>query len=138
MQPIKTTISGVALCGVSLAAALVLASAPAASPPTATRPLLTGSAARSLAPARTETATTLLQHFAGRRSSSAATTRLTGIEASAPDAVGGRVRVVIESRDRSSARAAVLAVGGRVERTAGGLVQALVSPSALAVLEARP
>ena len=138
MQPIKTTISGAALCGVSLAAALVLASAPAASPPTAGRPLLTGSAARGVAPARTETVTTLLQRVAARKSSSTITARLTGIEAPAPDTVGDRVRIVIETRDRSSARAAVLAVGGRVERTASGLVQALVSPSALAGLEARP
>jgi hypothetical protein len=137
MQPIRTTISGVALCGVSLAAALVVASAPAASSRTAARPLLTGSVARTVAPARIEVPPTLWQGVAGVKRA-ITPTRMSGIQAARPAAVGTRVRVVVESRDETSARAAVLAVGGRVERTASGLVQALVSPTALARLQARP
>lgn len=139
MQPIKTKISGVALCGVSLVAALVLASAPAASPPNATRPLLTGSAARALAPARTESSKGFWSRVSDGKRSLAIPAGALGIDVFRPDAVGeGRVRVVIESRDVSSARAAVLGAGGRVERSATGLVQALVWPSAIARLEKHP
>jgi subtilisin family serine protease len=138
MQPVKTTISGAALCGVSLAAALVLASAPAASPPTAARPLLTGQAARTVAPATTETTKGLWSQISGARASTRAT-RVPGIEVFTPNAVrGARVRVVIETHDVASARAAVRATGGRVERSAKGLVQALVSNSELERLEQRP
>jgi subtilisin family serine protease len=52
--------------------------------------------------------------------------------------VDGKVRVVIEAHDVAAARASVLGVGGRVERTAEGLVQALVDPHDLNALEQRP
>jgi len=46
----------------------------------------------------------------------------------------GRVRVVIESRRPAAVEALVARFGGRVERTAGTLVQAAVPPSALRAL----
>jgi subtilisin family serine protease len=55
-----------------------------------------------------------------------------------PTLVDGKARVVIETSDPARARASVLAVGGRVERTAGGLVQALVDPDDVNALERRP
>jgi subtilisin family serine protease len=54
---------------------------------------------------------------------------------SGAELVDGRVRVVIESRNAARARATVLADGGRIERTAGQLVQALVGPGDLEALE---
>jgi subtilisin family serine protease len=139
MQAIKTTISGAAAAGVALGAALVLASAPAASPRTTARPLLTGPAARSIAPDRTEAAGGLWSQVSSGKGSTTIPARTLGIEASRPDeARGSRVRVVIESRSPALARAAVLAAGGRVERSARGLVQALVAPAALAALAERP
>jgi subtilisin family serine protease len=138
MQAIKTTISGTAVVGVALAA-FVLASAPAASPRTAARPLLTGPAARTVAPARTEAARGLWSHLSGGKGSTTISARALGIEAYRPNAArGGRVRIVIESRSPALARAAVVAAGGRVERTAPGLMQALVSPTTLAALAERP
>jgi subtilisin family serine protease len=132
MQAIKTTISGTAVLGVALAAAFVLASAPAASPPTGARPQLTGPAARTVAPNRIEAAGGLSSGTA----KSSATITATGldIQAAMPNTVGGRSRIVIETRNPALARAAVRAAGGRVERSANGLVQALVTPSARAQL----
>ncbi len=49
----------------------------------------------------------------------------------------GRVRVVIESRRPAAVEAIVARFGGRVERTAGTLVQAVVPPSALGALSHR-
>ena len=139
MQAIKTTISGTAVVGVALAAAFVLASAPAASPRTAARPLLTGPAARTIAPDKIEAAKGLWSQVSGGKGTTTIPARTLGIEAYRPDAArGSRVRVVIESRSPALARAAVLAAGGRVERSARGLVQALVSPTALAALAERP
>ena len=139
MQAIKTTISGTAVVGVALAAAFVLASAPAASPRHAARPLLTGSAARTIAPSKSEAAAGLWSRVSSGKGSTTIPARALGIEAYRPDAVrGSRVRVVIESRSPALARAAVVAAGGRVERSARGLVQALVSPTALAALAERP
>ena len=46
----------------------------------------------------------------------------------------GRVRVVIEARRVGEARTAVTGLGGRVERAAGGLVQALMPAAALPAL----
>ena len=139
MQAIKTTISGTAVVGVALAAALVLASAPAASPRTTARPTLTEPAARTIAPDKTEAARGLWSQVSGGKGSTTIPARMLGIEAYRPDAArGSRVRVVIESRSPAQARAAVLAAGGRVERSARGLVQALVAPAAVAALSERP
>ena len=139
MQAVKTTISGTAAVGVALAAAFVLASAPAASPRTAARPLLTGPAARTIAPDRIEAASGLWSKVSGGKGPTTISARTLGIEAYRPHAARGtRVRVVIESRSPAQARAAVLAAGGRVERSARGLVQALVSPAAVVALAERP
>ena len=46
----------------------------------------------------------------------------------ASGAIDGNVRVVIEASDPALARAAIRRVGGSVERTAGGLVQASCKP----------
>jgi subtilisin family serine protease len=139
MQAIRTTISGAAVAGVALASALVLASAPAASPRTTARPLVTGPAARTIAPDRVEAASGLWSKVSDGKDPTTISAGTLGIEAYRPDAArGGRVRVVIESRSPALARAAVLAGGGRVERSARGLVQALVSPRALPALAERP
>ena len=139
MQANKTTISGTAVLGVALVAALVLASAPTASPRNTARPLLTGPAPRTIAPDRTEAASGLWSQVSSGKDSTAIPARTLGIEAYRPDAArDSRVRVVIESRSPALARTAVRAAGGRVERSARGLVQALVSPAALAALEERP
>jgi subtilisin family serine protease len=58
--------------------------------------------------------------------------------ASYPAAGSGHVRVVIETTDRSAARTAIVAVGGRVERTWGGLVQAAVPRGATEKLGRSP
>lgn len=54
-----------------------------------------------------------------------------------PAAGPGRVRVIVETSDPSGARAAIVAAGGRVERTWRGLVQASVPRSAAEKLERR-
>src|SRR5262245_30251641 len=131
MQAIRTSISGTAVAGVALAAALVLASAPAASPRTSTRPLLTGADALTVPPARVEL--TGSSWSTARRDGVSTTARADalGIRVTrSAEARGATVRVVIETRNPAQARAAVLASGGRVERSANGLVQALVSRTA--------
>ena len=50
--------------------------------------------------------------------------------ASLATASSGRMRVVIETSNPALARESVRALGGRVERSAAGLVQALVTPRA--------
>jgi subtilisin family serine protease len=139
MHANRTPFSGAAAVGLALAAALVLASAPAASSRVPARPLLTGAEARAMAPGRVEVASRVWS--ASRRSGISTTALATGlgIQTSRPDATDGQiVRVVIESRNTALARAAVLADGGRVERTASGLVQALVSRSAVTPLTTQP
>jgi subtilisin family serine protease len=139
MQAIKTSISGTAVAGVAVAAALVLASAPAASPRTAARPLLTGADALTVPP---ETVETAANTWRTSRHGGISTTRQAdalGIQIARPAGMrGNAVRVVIESRSPALARAAVLASGGRVERAANGLVQAVVSPAASAQLAKSP
>ena len=138
MLATRTTLSGTVVAGVALAAALVLASAPAASPPTAARALTatggTYGAAEGdrgderLRPSRTD------ERLRDDRDG-----RLARVRAPQPNNVHGKtVRVVVETDDPALARAAVLAVGGQVERTAGGLLQALVAPGQLRALGRRP
>jgi subtilisin family serine protease len=139
MQASKTSISGTAVAGVALAAALVLASAPAASPRTSARPHLTGAHALTVPPDRVETATGSWQ--ASRHGGISITPQADalGIQVTRSAATSAKaLRVVIESRNPVLARAAVRAAGGRVERSAGGLVQALVSPTASAQLGKSP
>ncbi|HEU5206601.1 MAG TPA: S8 family serine peptidase [Gaiellaceae bacterium] len=139
MQACRTTISETVLVSAALAAAFVLASGPAASPRTAARPLVTGPAARTVAPSEIEAVRGFWSQLSGGKGSATISARALGIEAYRPHAArGGRVRVVIESESPAHARAAVVASGGRVERTAPGLVQALVSPTTLAALAERP
>ena len=126
MQACRTTISGTALVSAALAAAFVLASGPAASPRTAARPLVTGPAARTVAPSEIEAVKGFWSQLSGGKGSTTISARALGIEAYRPHAArGGRVRVVIESGSPALARAAVVASGGRVERTNSGEVGVL-------------
>src|SRR5262249_61174979 len=93
------------------------------------------------------TSVTASAHWACRRCASGGSSSL-GVTArgaalhlsvAQPTGVGaGRVRVVVESRQPELARASVLALGGTVERSAAGLVQALVARDSLAALRAGP
>jgi subtilisin family serine protease len=126
MFGLRRTLSSVGLVGVAALALLVVASAPAASGRSSqARPFLTGAHARGQ-PA----------HVVEWMKPS--TTRGKWSRDDAPTLVDGKVRVVIEASDPALARASVLAAGGRVERTAGGLVQALVDPSDVNALERLP
>src|SRR4249919_1008166 len=126
MFGLRRTLSSGALAGVAALALLVVASAPAASGRSSeSRSFLTGAHARGQPHALEWVKTTALPR--GKWSSD---------DTSA--SVDGKVRVVIEAHDVAAARANVLAVGGRVERTAEGLVQALVDPHDLNALERRP
>ena len=138
MHAIKTTLSGTVVAGVALVATLVLASAPAASPRTATRPL-TAQAARTVPPGAIENVSGFGRTARVNGFATTATAGSLGIRAARPDgAHGNSVRVVVEASDPALARAAVLAAGGKVERTAGGLLQALVAPGRLRALGSRP
>ena len=138
MHAIKTTLSGTVVAGVALVATLVLASAPAASPRTATRPL-TAQAARTVPPGAIENVSGFGRTARVNGFTTTATAGSLGIRASRPNgAHGNSVRVVVEASDPALARAAVLAAGGKVERTAGGLLQALVAPGQLRALGRRP
>ena len=126
MFGIRRTFGSGAIVGVAALALLVVASAPAASGhSTEARPFLSGAHARGQPPRTIETMKASVIPL--RKSSAIA----------APQLFDGKVRVVLEASDPSRARASVLAAGGRVERTAGGLVQALVDPRRLDALERR-
>ena len=60
-----------------------------------------------------------------------------GADESFPSAGPGLVRVVVEANAPAAARVAIEAVGGTVERSWRGLLQATVSPAAVASLEGR-
>jgi hypothetical protein len=127
MFGIRRTFGSGAIVGVAALALLVVASAPAASGhSTEARPFLSGAHARGQPPRTIETMKASVIPL--RKSSAIA----------APQLFDGKVRVVLEASDPSRARASVLAAGGRVERTAGGLVQALVDPGDVKALERRP
>jgi subtilisin family serine protease len=126
MFGIRTTFGSGTIVGVAALALLVVASAPAASGHrTQARPFLTGTHARGQ-PVRT---------IESMKASVIPLSKSSAI--AAPHLIDGKVRVVIEASDPALARASVLAGGGRVERTAGGLLQALVDPSDIDALERR-
>ncbi len=128
MFGLRRTLSGGTFVGAAVLALMVVASAPAASgQSSAARTFLTGAHARGQ-PAR-----------AVERMQAAAVTRVSAAEAlgitQPRQLVEGKRRVVIEAADVARARASVEALGGRVERTAAGLVQALVDPADVGALQ---
>ena len=127
MLGLRRTLSSGAFAGVAALALLAVASAPASSGRgSQARPFLTGAHARSQ---RVRTIDVMpssrIPH--GKQSMGPA-----------PTLIDGKVRVVIEASRPAGAHEAVLAAGGRVERTAGDLVQALVDPMDVNALEGRP
>ena len=114
----------------AVTAALVVASAPAASSGQDGRLLVTSAAARRYAGAVERTNVAWPRREAASRSITAQGAMLAVRPASVATASSGRMRVVIETSNPALARESVRAVGGRVERSAGGLVQALVDPRA--------
>jgi subtilisin family serine protease len=148
MYGIGRKISAGAVASTAVVGLLVVATAPAAAGPgSVSRPFLTGVHARGQ-PARTlERAPRLafprargsskldsaLAKVAGAGGSRKALLRSAGL-ATTDD---GMVRVVIETRTPPLASASVAGLGGRVERTFGNLVQAVLAPSRLAELSQR-
>ena len=145
MYVIRKKISATAVASVAALGMLGAASAPAAAGPGAQdRPFLTGALARGqpvrilelepqLAFSHARGASKLdstLEQVARAAGSQKALVRSAGV-ATTDD---GGVRVVIESRSPALASASVAALGGRVERISGNLVQAVVAPSALSAL----
>ena len=111
--------------GVALLGLLIVASAPAASGPgTASRSFLTGIHARGQP----------LPTHEWLRAEALPRGKWSPLGSSGSFAVD--VRVVVEASDPALARAAIRRLGGSVERTAGGLVQAVVRPGAVSALEA--
>ena len=130
MQALRGTISGTAAACMAVTAALVIASAPAASSGQDGRLLVTSAAARRYAGAVERTNVAWPRREAASRSITAKGAMLAVRPASVATASSGRMRVVIETSNQALARESVRAVGGRVERSAAGLVQALVTPRA--------
>ena len=130
MQALRGTISGTAAACVAVTAALVIASAPAASSGQDGRLLVTSAAARRYAGAVERTNVAWPRREAASGSITAKGAMLAVRPASLATASSGRMRVVIETSNPALARESVRAVGGRVERSAAGLVQALVTPRA--------
>jgi subtilisin family serine protease len=127
MFGIRRTFGSGAIVGVAALALLVVASAPAASGhSTEARLFLSGAHARGQPPRTIETMKASVIPL--KKSSAIA----------APQLFDGKLRVILETSDPARARASVLAAGGRIERTAGGLVQALVDPGDVKALERRP
>jgi subtilisin family serine protease len=134
---------------VTAGAALVLVSAPAASSPHSGRLLVTSASARGRPPHVLDTSGNLFASRAaahsqatvglGRAAQVSARGEALGITSVASrGAPGDEVRVVVESQDPAVASARVRALGGHVERSARGLVQALVPTEAASALAARP
>jgi len=149
MYGIRKAISGGAVVSVAVLGVLVVASAPAAAGSgTAGRPFLTGALARGQPTQALEVAqrlsiprprgsakldSTLAQVARADEARGASAIRSAGL-ATTDD---GKVRVVIESRSPALMPSRVHALGGRVERTAGNLVQAVVAPNRLPALSKR-
>lgn len=138
MQVSRGTVSGAAIAGLAVSAGLVLASAPAASSRQEGRLLVTSAQARRHVGTVERPRMALPQRGAPSIAALTTTGVMLGVHpTSLASDPSGRVRVVIESADPAQARASVRAVGGRVERTAAGLVQALVTPRNATALEGR-
>ena len=156
MYGIRKAISGGAVVSVALLGLLVVASAPAAAGPSSeARSFLTGALARGQPPQALEIAgqlsirnargsskldSTLAQvaRAGESRGSELATDCCKQSIAIRPAGLvttgDGKVRVVIEARGPALVRASVQALGGRVERRYGNLVQAVLAPSDLYAL----
>ena len=130
MQALRRTISGTVAACVAVTASLVIASAPAASSRQDGRLLVTSAAARRYAGAVERTNVAWPRRESVSRSITAKGAMLAVRPASVATASSGRVRVVIETSNPALARESVRAVGGRIERNAAGLVQAIVTPRA--------
>jgi subtilisin family serine protease len=130
MQALRRTISGAAAACVAVTAALVIASAPAASSWQDGRLLVTSAAARRYAGAVERTNGAWPRRDALAEDITAKGAMLAIRPTSLATASSGRIRVVIETSNPALARESVRALGGQVERTAAGLVQALVTPRA--------
>ena len=138
--------SGAAVAGAFLGLLVFASAIPAASGHLAReRPFLTGSVARGqpirvverLDPdsVRTRRGESKLDGRLAGLARGAASSTVTTVRTTDPAFThDGRVRVVIESRRPAAVGAIVARFGGRVERTAGTLVQAVVPPSALRAL----
>ena len=92
--------------------------------------LVTSAAARRYAGAVERTNVAWPRRESVSRSITAKGAMLAVRPASVATASSGRVRVVIETSNPALARESVRAVGGRIERSAAGLVQAIVTPRA--------
>ena len=134
MQPLRGTISGTAAACVAVTAALVIASAPAASSGQNGRLLVTSAAARRYAGAVERTNVAWPRREAASGNITAKGAMLAVRPTSLATASSGRMRVVIETSNPALARESVRALGGRVERSAAGLVQALVTARAATAL----
>jgi subtilisin family serine protease len=148
MYGIRRKISAGAIASMAALGALGVASAPAAAGPgSQARPFLTGAVARGqplrvlelaprLAIPHTRGASKLdgtLVQVARAGGSHRAFVRSAGL-ATTDD---GMVRVIIEARRPDLASASIEVLGGRVERTFGHLVQAVLEPSRLSELSKR-
>lgn len=148
MYGIRRKISAGAVASMAILGLLTVVSAPAAAGPgSLARPFLTGAHARGQ-PARALELAPGLAFSRSRESSKldsalariarAGTARKALIRSSnLATADDGKVRVVVESRTPVLAAASIVALGGRVERTFGNLVQAAVAPSRLSELSKR-
>lgn len=148
MFGIRNRISAGAIVGMAVLGLLAIASAPAAAGPGSTaRPFLTGAHARGQ-PIRTLDLSQQLAipHTRGGSkldSTLAQVARAGGSRIARVSSAGlsvtadAKVRVVIESHSPALASASVEALGGRVERTFGNLVQAVLAPSRLVELSKR-
>ena len=135
MQALRGTISGAAAACVAVSAALVLASAPAASSRQEGRLLVTSAAARRYTGAVERPNVTWPQQRAASFGNVTAKGAMLAVRpTSQARASSGRIRVVIETSHPALARESVRALGGRVERSAAGLVQVLVTPQDATVL----
>lgn len=149
MYGIRKAISGGAVARVAALGLLVIASAPAASGRSSeARPFLTGALARGQPPHALEIARQLTIPHARGSSKLDSTLAQVAREGGPRGALAirsaglattddGRVRVIVEARTPELVRASVEALGGRVERTSGNLVQAVLAPSNLSALSKR-
>ena len=139
MQALRGTISGAAAACVAVSAALVLASAPAASSHQDGRLLVTSAAARRYTGVVERTTVTWPRRAAMSVGNVTVKGAMLAVRpTSLATASNGRMRVVIETSNPALARESVRALGGQVERSAAGLVQALVKRQDATVLAGKP